>query len=472
MKRYIYSSLISIIVFCTSFITAYPPDTRFEVRILASGLSDPWSVVWGPEGRLWVTETKGYRVLRIDPGSGRRSVVLDLNAEREFPAFGQLRKSGMAAPQGGLMGLALHPDFLKGKPFVYLSYVYKYLQGNQFLLKIARYSYDKKTDQLVSPVVICDSIPASNDHNGGRMLIAPAGGTPYLFYAVGDQGSGQFRNGGRVNKAQALNSYEGKILRFNLEPHGAGGWLPQDNPVAEGKSAVWTSGHRNPQGLAFTMLQGKERLYSSEHGPYSDDEINLIEKGRNYGHPLVIGYKDGNYNGLAAAVSDEESYPGKWHTTYPLIRDEKRNADSIGAAFREPVKSLYPTSNAELAALFKTVRSGDKGEWAAYAPSGIAVYKSAAIPGWQQSLLVTSLKAGKLLRLKLRPDGSVEPGIFEYVPSRARYRDVTVSSDGLKIYLATDSSAITSGPTAEDPKATSYRGCILELRYVNSAVSK
>src|SRR4028119_2540937 len=102
---------------------------------------------------------------------------------------------------------------------------------------------------------------------------------------MGDMGSGQFDNANRPNRVQDLKSYEGKILRFNTEVDGdrdaSEGWIPNTNPF---KNAVWTSGHRNPQGLAFAA--GK--LYSCEHGPYSDDEVNLIEKGANYGHPLVI----------------------------------------------------------------------------------------------------------------------------------------------------------------------------------------
>jgi PQQ-dependent dehydrogenase (s-GDH family) len=471
MKKYFYSALILATAVCSSFMFR-AADAEFQVRIVASGLSDPWSVVSAPSGELWLTESKAYRVVKLDPQSGVRKTVLDLNSERKFPSFDQLKKDGQPTPQGGLMGLALHPDFEKGKPYVYLSYVHQYLQGHQFLLRLARYHYDSKKQVLDSGLVLCDTVPASNDHNGGRMLIAAVNGKPYLFYGVGDQGSGQFSNGGTTNRAQQGNSYEGKILRFSLEPQKAGSWIPSDNPFAAAKSAIWSVGHRNPQGLAFTILNGRERLYSSEHGPYSDDEINLIEKGKNYGHPLVIGYPDGNYNGLAASVSKEERYPGKWHTSYPFIKNEKRSADSLGASYRAPVMSFYPTSSADLTALFKKVQEDEKAEWPAYAPSGIAVYKSKAIPGWYQSLLVTSLKTGKLLRLKLNDDGSVNPKVYEYVTSRARYRDVTVSTDGTKIYLATDSSAITSGPTAENPKATSQRGCILELTYVKKGSAK
>lgn len=460
MKKFVYSAMIFSIAFCSSFIVpAY--DEEFEIRIVTSGLSDPWSLVCDPSGKIWLTESKGYRVLKLDPRNGSKQVMLDLNADRLFPGSDNLKKDGQPSPQGGLMGLALHPDFEKGKPYVYLSYVYKYLQGNQFLLRLARYRYDNKRNSLDSAMIICDTVPASNDHNGGRLLIAPVGGKPYLFYAVGDQGGGQFENGGRPNKAQDSASYEGKILRFNVGADRDGQWIPADNPHK--RSAVWSVGHRNPQGLAFTLLNGQERIFSSEHGPYSDDEINLIEKGMNYGHPLVIGYPDGNYNGLAASVSTNPQYPGKWHTSYPMIADEKRNADSIGQNYRAPVKSFFAASSAELSMLFQNIQAKEKADWEAYAPSGIAVYRSGKIPGWQQSLLVTSLKRGKLLRLRLNSDGSVNPKVFEYGASRARYRDVAVSLDGTKIYLATDSSSITSGPTAENPKATSHRGCVLEF---------
>jgi PQQ-dependent dehydrogenase (s-GDH family) len=463
--RKVWLGLIAITtILITSFIPSVLPDKQFDVKIISSGLSDPWSVVAGPSNLLWITESKGYRVLQINPGTGSKIVVLDLNSNREFPSFDELRKSNQPTPQGGVMGLALHPEFTTGKPYVYLSYVYKKLQGNRFLLRLARYRFDSDSHKLISPQIICDTVPASNDHNGGRMLISQIAGKPYLFYGVGDMGSGQFSNGNAANHAQDKRYYEGKILRFALEPQQGGSWIPEDNPAGT-SSAIWSTGHRNPQGLAATLLNGKEMLYSSEHGPYSDDELNLIQKGGNYGHPLIIGKPDGNYDGLAASVSTEISYPGKWHTSYPLIQNEKHNADSIGEAYHQPLISFFSTPKNEMMQLFDSISKGNKADWKAYAPSGIAVYRKGPIPGWAQSLLVTSLKTGKLLRLKINNDGSLNSKIYEYVPSRARYRDVAVSSDGSKIYLVSDSSAITSGPTAENPKATSYRGCLLELTF-------
>jgi len=465
MRFYLFPFLFIVRLTCTSVISINQQDPAFDTRILASRLSDPWSIAVGPDRNLWITESKGYRVMVVDPKNGKKFQVLNLNSERDFPSFQEMKKTGRPVPQGGLMGLALHPDFMKGKPFVYLSYVYKHISGNHFLLKLARYKYSFSLKQLKSPEIICDSIPASNDHNGGRMIISPIKGKPYLFYSVGDQGAGQFSNGGRKNKAQQLTSYEGKILRFALEPNSRRSWIPTDNPIVAYPSAVWSWGHRNSQGLAFALVGGKERLYSSEHGPYSDDEINMISKGKNYGHPLVIGYPDGNYDGLAASVSNESKYPGKWHTTYPFIRSEKANADSIGRNYTEPLVSLYPTPGAELSKLFNSIKTGKDSGWNSYAPSGISVYQSDAIPGWNASLLVTSLKQGKLLRLKINPDGTINPKVHEFASSLSRYRDVTVSPDGRKIYLITDSSAITSGPTAENPKSINQRGCIIELTY-------
>jgi len=438
-------------------------DADFDIRVVADKLSDPWEVTFGPDGFLWVTESKGYRVLRIEPTSGKQQVLADLNAERRFGA--------KPRPQGGLMGMALHPLMQQGKPFVYLAYVNRYQGENRFSLRIVRYTYDHNTAQLIKPIILCDTVPASNDHNGGRLLIAPVDGKPYLFYSIGDMGSGQFSNGGRTNNAQNKQSYEGKILRFNLEPDDDTGegdqWIPNNNPFSTARqSAVWTVGHRNPEGLAYAHINEKDRIYSIEHGPYSDDEVNIIEKGNNYGHPLIIGYDDGNYNGLAASVSDNPDYPGLWHTSYPFIKDEKQNARSIGATYKNPIKSFYPTGNKILSELFKNIKNGKDEKWESFAPSSVEVYQSDAIPGWKNSLLISTLKGSRLLRLKLDNNGNLaDSTVFEYAKGKVRYRDIAVSSDGLKLYLAVDSSSVSSGPSKENPKEISFRGSILELKY-------
>jgi glucose/arabinose dehydrogenase len=183
-----------------------PLGEKFSVRVVASKLSDPWEITYGPDNVLWVTESKGYLVSRIHPATGEKTVILDLNAERQFPRYDKMGKTsgGKPAPQGGLMGMALHPQLLNGKPFVYLMYVYHFdgadkpgsgcainYGGCRFRGRIVRYQYDQRAQRLQNPVILCDSIPQSNDHNGGRLALAPVNGKLYLFYSIGDMGAGQ-----------------------------------------------------------------------------------------------------------------------------------------------------------------------------------------------------------------------------------------------------------------------------------------
>ncbi|MGX5687827.1 PQQ-dependent sugar dehydrogenase [Arcticibacter tournemirensis] len=467
-----------------------PYGEEFKSKIIAKGLSDPWEIVYGPDNFLWITESKGYKVSRINPENGERAVVLNLNDKKNFPRYDKIPDSidkGKPWPQGGLMGMALHPQLLKGKSYVYLMYIYKDPAvnstndggkpgwgGHFFTGRIVCYQYNEKNHSLINPVTICDSIPQSNDHNGGRLCIAPLDGVDYLFYSVGDMGAGQFDNGGRTNHAQNTSKYEGKILRFNLTPDSDfdiyDRWIPNDNPFnSERQNAVWSYGHRNPQGLAAAKIKGKDYLYSSEHGPFSDDEINIIEKGKNYGHPLIIGYNDNNYNGFSAGVSDRDSLPGKWHTTYPLIVSEEQNAEKIGLdTYRPPIKSMYVAEGSFLNKIFIATKekTGEKPDWPAVAPSGIEVYTSNAITGWKNSLLVASLKEGRVVRLKLNKNGDgISGDTISYFKGKARYRDIAVSPDGKNIYVITDSSSVTSEPSGEDPEGSSLRGAVIQFAW-------
>jgi glucose/arabinose dehydrogenase len=522
-----------LLLLALSFATSGPRGEHFAVRVLANHLSDPWSVVYGPDHYLWITEEKTYRVSRIDPSTGRRQLVLDLAGDRHFPRYDSIgeEKTEKPWPEGGLMGLAVHPDLLKGKPWVYLVYIYRFRGvdspgsgcalhhlGCYFTTKLVRYRWDSRQQRLLDPVTLCDTIPGSSDNNAGRLLIAPVNGREYLFYGIGDLGAGQFDNAGRPNHAQQKDDYEGKILRFNTEPDGDPGafdrWIPNDNPfngpddnnargnvpaatsarfvsrqsatrasstsgpslaprrsgpaAAPRQNAVWSYGHRNPEGLAYAVIDGVGRLYSSEHGPYSDDEINIIEKGKNYGHPLVIGFADGNYDGLAASVTNYKDVPGRWHTSYPTIVSERANRDALGADYRDPLKTFYPNSNAFLKKLFAHSRAtGDEGHWPSEAPSSLAVYTSDAIPGWKNSLLMPSLKTHRLIRLKLSTHGDRIVGdTLTYFPRTGRIRDVAISPDGLHLYLAVDSSAFTSAPSRAELRQETYRGCIVEFTYL------
>jgi PQQ-dependent dehydrogenase (s-GDH family) len=481
-------AFLFLVAFCNSEkepeTVAGPKGESFVRRVVADQLSDPWEITFGPDNYLWVTEAKGYRVSRINPSDGSRKVLLDLNNAKNFIRYDQVKAGDNKEkpwPQGGLMGLAIHPQLLKGKPYVYLSYVYNFAGANAegkgceekfggcfYTTRIVRYSYDARRDTLVAPEILCDTIPGSSDHNGGRLLVAPVGTQQYVFYAIGEMGAGQFDNGGRTNHAQDINYYEGKILRFHTEPDsdttGFDKWVPNDNPFnSQKQNAVWTSGHRNPQGLAY--YGGK--IYASEHGPYSDDEVNLIEKGKNYGHPLIEGYNDGNYNGLAAGASSHKELPGIWHTTYPTIINEQANASAIGADYRNPIKSFYPTPNNTLQNILSQTREGEKIDWISEAPSSLDVYTSAAIPGWQNSLLMPTLKTGQVIRLQLNSggDGITGDTLVYFKEEVARYRDLAISPDGRKIYLAVDSSTKSSGPTEGKKKKSFCRGCIVEFSF-------
>ena len=162
--------------------------------------------------------------------------------------------------------------------------------------KIRRYTYDAASQQLGEPVDLVTNIPHGPDHGASRIVIGPDG---KLYASRGDHGSNFLAYYCVPIRAQELptaadiaarnwRGYEGKILRINLD-----GSIPDDNPVLNGvRSHVFSYGHRNPQGLAF----GPDgRLYESEHGQDTDDEVNRIEAGRNYGWPLIAGYRDDQY---------------------------------------------------------------------------------------------------------------------------------------------------------------------------------
>jgi PQQ-dependent dehydrogenase (s-GDH family) len=349
--------------------------------------------------------------------------------------------------QDGLMGLALHPQFNSGKPFVYISYTYQSTSSTVRKTRIEKYTYDFGTQTLISPETVIENIPGSNDHNSARLAIGP---DVKLYYTVGDMGAGQFDNASRTNNAQNLNIYEGKILRLNTELVG-GSWIPSDNPFTNGgqPTAVYSYGHRNPQGLVWGNVNGVDILYSDEHGPYSDDEINLIQVGRNYGWPNVIGWCDGNYNGRTTGG-------------YTIV-NEQANCNTLNV--REPLRSLFPTTNPPT--------GGDNMLWPSVGNSGSDFYGSTAIPNWQNSLLIANLKRGSVARYKLSNDGQmIISDTIHYFQGLGRFRDVVVSPDGLKIYVACDSSGSTSGPTQNVTTTPANPGSILEFTYQVSGGAK
>jgi len=215
---------------------------------VAGGLEVPWGVAFLPDDTALVSERDTARVLAITPRGNVRTV-------------GRLEG---ARPQGeaGLLGLAVSPTYDEDSSvFAYLS------TGSDN--RVVRMEYDGR--RLGSREVVLDGIPLGSNHDGGRLEFGPDG---FLYVSTGEIG--------QPDLAQDRGSLAGKVLRITPDGDPAPG-----NPV-DG-SPVWTMGHRNVQGLAF---DGRGRLWASEFGAQTWDELNRIEKGRNYGWPLVEGRGD------------------------------------------------------------------------------------------------------------------------------------------------------------------------------------
>jgi trimeric autotransporter adhesin len=482
-------------------------------------LQYPWEITYGPDNNLWVTEARGYKMYKIDPNTGTKTTVLDLSTGSTWlttngaPAGSDTLAVintaswtggfplGTAAnppwPQGGFAGMALHPQFLDGSgtnDYAYVAYVHRYLSGGGttggilFRNKIVRFTYNTVTQKFSSPVVLCDTLPGSSDHNSQRMIIAPTtpGGTNYLFYGEGDMGAGQFGNRDRVNKAQNAASYEGKILRFNLLSDGDAGaaaWIPNDNPYSA-TSAVWSTGIRNNQGFAYDTALNI--LYGTSHGPYSDDELNIIQPSKNYGHPLVIGYaSDGNYNGTTTQPLNTSITAGAPFTDNtgisgcPPIGDEAVNAVTIGAAYKDPVFSAYASTAATIQTTWRT--NPGNGGWESEAWSGLDLYTNKIIPGWKKSLVGAGLKWGRLIRLKMNLTGNAtlpsniggttgnSGDTITYFQSTNRYRDLAFAPNGKDIFLVMDNNSATSGPGTNNPVTPACPGCVIKYSFLGYA---
>ena len=384
-----------------------PSPDGFETRIIIAGLANPHNMLFGPDGYLWITEQITRRVIRVNPNTGEVEVALQI--EDAVHTRGA---------QDGLLGLALHPDLLKGKgaDYIFVSMTYAAGTPEPFPNRtvIRRYSYDSTTRRLASPIDILKGLPSSHDHQGGRLLFGPDG---KLYYSIGDQGANYGEYLCTPNVAQLLPTaeevqatewrhYKGKILRINLD-----GSIPDDNPIIHGvKSHVFAWGIRNAQGMVFSP-GGK--LFSVNHGPNSDDTLNLVVAGGNYGWPNVLGFRNDityAYANFSAAKGGCErlSDPAQNGTEVPLGVPVFRQSDFDDPDYVGPLKTLFSADPSNLKIDFNNPVCADKGLyyicWPTIAPSSIAYYGGfkSGVPGWQHSLLVTSLKRGLLYRVRTR----------------------------------------------------------------------
>jgi PQQ-dependent dehydrogenase (s-GDH family) len=345
--------------------------------------------------------------------------------------------------QDGVLGLALHPDLLRnrGADFVYVALTHDVDPGEAEVrrLTIRRYAFDAAAQTLGSPTVIIDNLPAGNDHISGRLVF---GLDQTLYLTVGDQGYNQLAlfcspiHSHELPTAEEVQSrnfqkYEGKVLRIALD-----GSVPADNPVLNGvRSHVYSYGHRNAQGL-IQSPDGK--LYASEHGPSMDDELNLIQAGKDYGWPYVAGYRDDRVyvyaNWSRSTPAPCPSLKFNDIVAPPSVPQQKETAWNA-PNFVPPLRTFFTVG--------PEYKFGTQGN-ATIAPSGIDVYTtgSGGIPGWSRSVLVTGLIRGTVYRVKLNDAGDAAAGpTLEYFKARDRYRDVLVAPDGRTVYVATDATS-------------------------------
>lgn len=444
----------------------------FDMKVLATDLAGPWEISWGPDGWLWVTERVGGRITRIDPADGTKVTAIEIEE--------------VAAPGGqdGLMGLALHPELLQGtgNDYVYTAYTYndESLGADEtvsdpaspyrFLYtKIVRLTYDEASGTLGEPVELIAGLPASNDHNSGRMKIGP---DLKLYYTIGDMGNNQLGNWCIPIEAQRLPTaeeieardyfaYQGKSLRLNLD-----GTIPEDNPDLGGVvSHVYTYGHRNMQGIDFAS---DGTLYGTEHGPKADDELNILVAGGNYGWPHVSGFRDDmayQFARWADATTPCEELQFSDIVIDPSVPVEDETAftdpmvDPLATMFTVPDDWNFTDPICE---------GIDFICWPTVAPSSLEVYEPGndGVPGWGKSIILPTLKRGSIYRVPLSEDGqSVSAPIERYFQSENRFRDVAIGPDNRTIYVATDQGGLAEATGGGVTRTMTNPGAILVFTY-------
>jgi glucose/arabinose dehydrogenase len=357
-------------------VPAFPEQTRapyrktapFTVTTLISNLEVPWSLAFLPSGNIILTE-------RL-PGRLR---IFHTNGTLSAPLAGVNVVATPGSKDIGLLDVALDPNFATNRR-IFFSF-FSYIDGTNTNTCIARATLDEQGLKVTDATVIFRALPIMPSKRlgaktGGRIVFDKAGN---LLMPLGDRSDSP-----PWDVAQKMDTHLGKIVR--IAPDGT---VPADNPFV-GQTGVlpeiWATGTRSVEGLAYDPRTGK--LWQNDHGPRGGDELNIIEKGKNYGWPIVARGID--YPGTAIGVTRKEG-------------------------MEEPVYFWDPVIG----------------------PSGLAFYTGNLFPQWKNSMFVGGLRGAMLARLEMKNDKVVgeEPLLTEL---RSRIRDVRVGPDGA-VYVLTDS---------------------------------
>ena len=342
-------------------ICSEPTGVAFDVQVLTDDLEHPWAVEPLPGGDLLVTERPGR--MRIVSKSGTLGDPL-----AGVPEV-------MARGQGGLLDVALSPGFAEDRT-IFWSYSEPREGGNATSVARGVLSADRRRVENVR--VIFRAMPTFDGraHFGSRLVFGPDG---MLYVTLGERSVLEIRP-----QAQRMNSHMGKIVRITPD-----GDVPPDNPFVGQQGAlpeIWSVGHRNVQAAAF---DDQGRLWIVDHGPQGGDELNLVERGKNYGWPVVT------YG---------EEYSGRAVPNSVTQRD----------GFEQPVYFWDPV----------------------IAPSGLQFYSGEAFPRWKGSAFIGGLRAQTLVRLSIE-NGRVTGEEHLLQERRQRIRDVRQGPDGA-LYIVTD----------------------------------
>lgn len=336
--------------------------TPLEVKEIASGFNQPWAIAFLPDGRMLVTEKP----------TGNLSIVTAEGAKS--PAVEGLPKVD-GRNQGGLLDVEVGPDFATSG-LIYWTYYEPRKGGNGLTVARARL-VDGAKPRIEKLQILFRMQPTmeSTLHAGGRLVFTPQG---LLFVTLGERSLRK----GRV-QARDLSSHLGKIVR--IAPDGS---VPKDNPFTDEKGArpeIWSLGHRN---ILSADLDAKNRLWIVEMGPRGGDELNLVEKAKDYGWPTV-GFGE-EYSG--EPIHERPTAPGTEQPVY----------------FWDPVIS----------------------------PSGLTIYDGALFPEWKGNFFIGGLSSQALVRLVLEKDRVV--GEERLLTDRKeRIREVVQGPEGA-LYLLTD----------------------------------